>query len=61
VARAHRYETALSDSAVLHGVRWRGLIVDEGHRLKNAASRLHRTLVREYAPRRRGAAHAAGS
>lgn len=38
------YELALKERVRLSGIAWRLLIVDEGHRLKNAASQLHEAL-----------------
>ena len=38
------YEVAMKDVAVLSRIKWKALIVDEAHRLKNATSRLFRDL-----------------
>ena len=38
------FELALRDRAALGAVRWRQLVVDEGHRLKNARSQLYEAL-----------------
>lgn len=38
------YEMTLSDSALLSGIRWRYLAIDEAHRLKNKDCRLITTL-----------------
>ncbi|KAL3523073.1 hypothetical protein ACH5RR_015907, partial [Cinchona calisaya] len=38
------YEMVLSDSSYLRGVPWEVLVVDEGHRLKNARSKLFAML-----------------
>lgn len=45
------YEVCLKDAAVLSKIKWRALIVDEAHRLKNHRSRLFEELAcvnREY-------------
>ena len=45
------YEVALKDMSVLSKVRWKALIVDEAHRLKNSKSRLFdefKSLPRDY-------------
>ena len=45
------YEVCLKDTAVLSKIKWRALIVDEAHRLKNHKSRLFQDLAnvnREY-------------
>lgn len=39
------YEVCLKDTAVLSKIRWRALIVDEAHRLKNHRSRLFEDLA----------------
>jgi len=38
------YEMAMSDVAVLGSIAWDALVVDEAHRLKNAASKFFRVL-----------------
>lgn len=38
------YELVLKDQAILSSVKWRLLLVDEGHRLKNASSQLYDAL-----------------
>lgn len=38
------YELVLKDQAVLSQVKWRQLMVDEGHRLKNSSSQLYEVL-----------------
>lgn len=38
------YELVLKDQAVLSNVKWRLLLVDEGHRLKNSSSQLYDVL-----------------
>ncbi|WOK91835.1 hypothetical protein Cni_G00526 [Canna indica] len=38
------YEMVLTDSSHLRAVPWEGLIVDEGHRLKNSSSKLFSSL-----------------
>lgn len=38
------YEVVLKDIAVLSRIRWKALIVDEAHRLKNSKSRLFMDL-----------------
>ncbi len=38
------YELVLKDKEVLSQVKWRQLMVDEGHRLKNASSQLYEAL-----------------
>ncbi|KXS19150.1 hypothetical protein M427DRAFT_132185 [Gonapodya prolifera JEL478] len=40
------YELVLKDEAVLRGVQWAYLAVDEAHRLKNQESQLHEALSR---------------
>jgi SNF2 family DNA or RNA helicase len=40
------YEVALQDAITLGAVDWDTLVVDEGHRLKNDASKLFLSLLR---------------
>lgn len=40
------YELVLKDHALLESVKWRLLLVDEGHRLKNASSQLYDILFK---------------
>ncbi|KAJ3180729.1 hypothetical protein HDU87_001842 [Geranomyces variabilis] len=42
------YEMITQDKQFLSQFRWEMLAVDEAHRLKNEASRLHQTLAKEY-------------
>jgi SNF2 family DNA or RNA helicase len=44
------YEVAMNDSASLDKIKWGGIIVDEGHRLKNWQSRLSKTLSNMHSP-----------
>ena len=39
------YEVVLKDANVLAKIKWKALIVDEAHRLKNVQSRLFQDLV----------------
>ena len=49
------YSDAVRDAAELSRVRWRVLVLDEGHRIKNEAS-VTRRVLRCYAPPERGGA-----
>ena len=46
------YETLISDTDELAELRWRYVVVDEGHRLKNRASRILDSLQQCNAERR---------
>ena len=47
------YEFILKDKAVLGRVKWKYIIIDEGHRMKNADSKLALTLGAKYRSRNR--------
>jgi ATP-dependent helicase STH1/SNF2 len=42
------YEYIIKDKASLRKIEWQYAIVDEGHRMKNAASKFARTLSTKY-------------
>jgi SNF2 family DNA or RNA helicase len=48
-----QYEFVLSDRSQLSKIDWSYVIVDEGHRMKNQACRLTRTLRKDYRSRHR--------
>ena len=47
------YEYIIKDRPVLSKIRWVHMIVDEGHRMKNAQSKLSQTLTQYYSTRYR--------
>lgn len=46
------YEAASTAKATFHGIKWAGLIVDEGQRLKNDETQLYKTLLEMKIPYR---------
>lgn len=47
------YEYIIRDKAVLSKIKWVHMIIDEGHRMKNASSKLSITLMHNYSSRYR--------
>lgn len=47
------YEYIIKDKAVLSKIKWVHTIIDEGHRMKNASSKLSVTLTQFYSSRYR--------
>lgn len=47
------YEYIIKDRPVLSKIKWTHMIIDEGHRMKNAQSKLSETLTRYYYSRHR--------
>ena len=47
------YEYVMRDRAVLRRVEWEYIVVDEGHRMKNANSKFAQTLGTSYTSKRR--------
>ena len=47
------YEYVMRDRAVLRRVGWEYIVVDEGHRMKNASSKFAQTLGNMYTAKRR--------